>query len=228
LAVIGIIPIFSEIFYTLSFREQIANYAEEPLTRQVILHLLGEYKRPNDKINELVKNGTLTTLKNGLYIPGPTLNIQRPEPFLIANHLWGPSYVSLESALSYWGFIPERVFGVSSVTIKNTQTYHTASGRFSYQHVRAPYYSFGIRSVSLTPKQVSLIATPEKALCDKIILTSGILLRSTKQTQALLLEDMRMDEDKLRELDTDEMSSWLEYAPKATSLEMMLKTLRTL
>lgn len=212
----------------MSFRELIDHYAGEPLTRQVILSLLRKYKRPNDKINELVKNGLLTTLKKGLYVPGPKLNIQRPEPFLIANHLWGPSYVSLESALSHWGFIPERVYEISSVTIKDTKTYKTDIGRFSYRHIRAPYYSFGIRSVSLTPKQVALIASPEKALCDKIIMTAGVFLRSTKQVQAFLIEDMRLDEDKLRELDLAEMSSWLECAPKVTSLEMLIKTLRSL
>lgn len=212
----------------MSFRELIAHYAEEPLTRQIILYVLRNYKRPNDKINELVKKGILTTLKKGLYLPGPRLNIQRPEPFLIANHLWGPSYVSLESALSHWDFIPERVYEISSVTIKNTKTYKTDIGRFSYQHLRAPYYSFGIRSVSLTSKQVALIASPEKALCDKVIMTAGILLRSTKQVKAFLIEDMRLDEDKLRELNLEEMSSWLECAPKVTSLEMLIKALGTL
>jgi hypothetical protein len=215
-------------YLTLLFPELIESYAEEPLTRQVILYLLRSYKRPNDKINELVKNGILTTLKKGLYIPGPKLNIQRPEPFLIANHLWGPSYVSLESALSYWSFIPERVYEISSVTIKNTKTYNTSIGRFSYQHVRSPYYSFGIRSISLTPKQVALIASPEKALFDKVILTAGVSLRSTKQTLAFLIDDMRMDEDKLRELNVEEMATWIGGAPKLTSLQMLIKTLSSL
>jgi predicted transcriptional regulator of viral defense system len=193
-----------------------------------MLYLLRRYKRPNDKINELVKNGILTTLKKGLYIPGPKLNIQTPEPFLIANHLWGPSYVSLESALSYWGFIPERVYEISSVTIKNTKTYNTGIGRFTYQHVSSPYYSFGIRSVSLKPKQVALIASPEKAVFDKVVLTAGVSLRSTKQTLAFLVDDIRMDEEKLRELNVDEMTTWIEDAQKSTSLQMLIKTLQSL
>lgn len=173
----------------MTFRHAIEEYAEEPLTRQIMMDLLKDYKRPNDKINELVKKGELTSIKKGLYVAGPKINIARPEPFLIANHLWGPSYVSMEVALSYWGLIPERVFEISSLTIKTSKIYKTSIGRFSYTNASFPYYSFGIKSVHLTPKQVALIASPEKAICDKIITTSGIILRSSKQTQEYLVDD---------------------------------------
>lgn len=212
----------------MDFRDLIQDYAEEVLTRQLVLSLLSEYKRPNDKIHELVKKGELTILKKGMYIPGPRANIQRPEHFLVANHLWGPSYVSLDTALSYWGFIPERVYEISSVTVKNTKVYKTEIGKFSYQHANLPYYSFGIRSVKLTPKQVVLMASPEKAICDKVIMTSGVFLRSIKQAQEFLIEDLRIDEDKLKELNLAEMRSWLDGAYKATSLEILIKTLRAL
>lgn len=212
----------------MSFTDTIQAFAEEPLTHQVMLHVLGKYKRPNDKINELVKAGLLTTLKKGLYIPGPKLNIQKPEPFLMANHLRGPSYVSLESALSYWGFIPERVYQTTSVTLQATKTYNTQVGSFSYQHLAFPYYSFGIRRLSLSAKQVALVASPEKAICDKVILTSGIFLRSVKQTLAFLVEDMRIDEEYLQQLNLEEMTTWLEHAPKASSLNMLIKTISTL
>ena len=192
------------------------------------MDLLREYKRPNDKINELVKKGELTTIKKGLYIPGPKTNVLTPAPFLVANHLWGPSYVSLEAALSYWGLIPERVYEISSVTVKTTKTYKTAMGRFSYLHASLPYYSFGIKSVSLTPKQVALIASPEKALCDKIVMTSGIFLRSTRQVQEFLIDDLRIEEELLRKLDLKEISSWVVDAPKKSSLEILVKTLRVL
>jgi predicted transcriptional regulator of viral defense system len=212
----------------MSFRETVQEYAGEPLTRQILMDLLKEYKRPNDKINELVKKGELTTVKKGLYIPGPKINMLKPEPFLVANHLWGPSYVSLETALSYWGLIPERVFEISSVTIKSTKTYKTEIGRFSYFHAPLPYYSFGIKSTSLTPRQVVLIASPEKALCDKIIMTSGIFLRSARQVQEFLMDDLRIDEESLRQFDLKAIDSWVKEAPKKSSLTMLTKTLREL
>lgn len=163
----------------MEFLEAIRDYAEQPITKQVILDLLKDYKRPYDKIAELVKQGILVLVRRGVYIPGPKLNIAKPEAFLLANHLLGPSYVSLESALSYWGFIPEKVYETSSVTTQKSAVYQTAAGRFSYIHIPLPYYSFGIQQVELTKKQTVLMATPEKALCDKIIATSGIILRSS-------------------------------------------------
>ncbi|MFC0775441.1 type IV toxin-antitoxin system AbiEi family antitoxin domain-containing protein [Terrimonas alba] len=208
--------------------EAIRNYAEQPITRQLLLDLLKNYKRPFDKIDELVKQGILIQLKRGIYIPGPELKIAGPEPFLLANYLAGPSYVSLDSALSHWGLIPERVYEISSVTIGPSKIYKTSVGRFSYTHLRLPYYAFGIKQVELTKKQAALIATPEKALCDKIITTAGLLLRSSKQVIELLIEDLRIEKQALQHLNTGQISKWVEEAPKKDSLNMLVKTLKNL
>jgi len=212
----------------MDFREAIQEYAEEPLPQQILMELLSEYKRPHDKINELVKKGELTPVKRGLYIPGPNLRIAKPESFLIANHLWGPSYISLETALSFWGLIPERVYETISITIKKARAYSSPAGRFTYIHTSAPYYCFGIKSVPLTQKQVVMIASPEKALCDKIVMTTGVFLRSTKQTLEFLIEDLRIDEEMLQKLNVKEISSWTDDAPKKSSLQMLVKTLISL
>ena len=209
----------------MTIKENICEYAEQPLNRQIMMDLLKEYNRPNDKINELVKKGELISIKKGLYMPGPKLNIARPEPFLVANHLWGPSYVSLESALSYWGLIPEKVYEVSSITTKTSKEYKTPIERFSYFRAPLPYYSFGIKRVHLTPRQVVLIASPEKAICDKIIHTPGILLRSQHQALAYLVDDLRIDEEMLKKLDLTAIRSWIEDAPKKASLTMLVKTI---
>jgi len=198
---------------------------EIPLSRQLILEWLKDYKRPNDKISEWVKSGELTILRRGLYIPGPESNLLKPEPFLIANHLRGPSYVSLQSALSYWGLIPERVYDITSVTLKSKKTYKTPVDKFSYQFLPTPYFSFGIQSIPINPKQTVLIASIEKAICDKLILTSGINLRSIKQTKDLLIEDLRIDEALLKKVDVKIISSWLLDTPKKNSIEMLIKTL---
>ena len=203
-------------------------FGDAPFSRHLMLEILKDYKRPNDKISELVKSGELLSIRRGLYIPGPETDLPVPRPFLIANHLRGPSYVSMEAALSYWGFIPERVYEITSITMKTSKKYNTPVGRFTYQHLPSPYYSFGIESIQLGPKQTALIASREKAVCDKVILTSGITLRSTRQTKDFLLEDQRMDESMLRKLDTSIIHSWLNNAPKKTSLEILIKTLKEL
>ncbi len=212
----------------MDFRTIIKEYAEAPISRHLILELLSDYKRPNDKISELLKSKELISIRRGLYIIGPKIDLLQPEPFLIANHLRGPSYVSLESALSYWNMIPERTYEISSVTIKTSKNYKTQVGRFSYQQLKVPYYSYGIKSIEHSTKQTMLVASPEKALCDKIVLTPGINLRSRKQTQEFLIEDLRIDSELLRTLDTEIIELWIKNAPKKSSLEMLLKTLNEL
>jgi len=209
----------------MNLRRKIKVYSNVPLTHNVVREALASYGRPNDKISEMIKGSELIALRRGLYVPGPELDLPLPNNFLIANHLRGPSYVSLESALSYWGLIPERVYEISSVTTKTSKTYETAIGRFSYQYLMTPYYSFGIKSVRLTDVQTALVASPEKALCDKIILTSEVLLRSIPQALDFLLEDMRLDEDLLRGFDIATIHSWIEDAPKKNSLQMLVNTL---
>jgi hypothetical protein len=203
----------------------VKNYSFAPLSRQVMLTILRDYKRPNDKISELLKSGELVPLKKGLYVPGGKTDLPVPEPFLIANHLLGPSYISLESALSFWGLIPERVYEVTSATIKTSRKFRTPVGRFSYRHLPFPYYSFGIGSIELSPGQVALIALPEKALCDKIIATAGLTLRSTAQTRSFLLDDLRIDPVGLERINIKVLKPWVADAPKKESLKMLIKTL---
>jgi hypothetical protein len=156
------------------------------------------------------------------------MDLPSPEPFLIANHLRGPSYVSLESALSYWKMIPERAYEISSVTIKTSKLYKNPVGRFSYKQLKTPYYVHGIKSISYSDKQTILIASREKALCDKIVLTPRVNLRSIKQTKEFLTEDLRIDSEILNTLDSGVMSLWTKNAPKKSSLKMLVKTLSEL
>ena len=189
---------------------------------------LATYSRPNDKISEMIKSGELISLRRGLYVPGPEFDLPIPNGFVIANHLRGPSYISLESALSYWDLIPERVHEISSVSTKTSKIYQTSLGRFSFQHLATPYYSFGIRSIRLTEFQTAMIASPEKALCDKIVLTAGVQLRSISQTMDFLLEDLRIDEEQLQAFDVQAIQSWVEDAPKRNSLQQLVNTLQQL
>ena len=209
----------------MDFRTIIKEYAETPISRHLILEILSEYQSPNDKISELLKSKELISIRRGLYITGPKMDLPSPEPFLIANHLRGPSYVSLESALSYWNMIPERTYEISSVTIKTSKKYKNQVGRFSYQQLKTPYYSYGIKSIENSPKQTMLVASPEKALCDKVVLTPKINLRSIKQTREFLMDDLRMDSEVLSTLDTEVMELWIKNASKKSSLEMLIKTL---
>lgn len=212
----------------MTFRRSIQNYANAPLTHQLVSDVLAEYRRPNDKINDLVQSGFLISLRRGLYVPGPELDLPLPHLFVIANHLRGPSYVSLETALAHWEMIPERVYEINSISLKTSYVYNTPIGSFTYRHLDAPYYSFGLQRVEVGDNQFALMASPEKAICDKIITTAGITLRSQSQTMAFLMDDLRIDEEALEHLNLNTISSWIKDAPKASSLQMLVNTLQGL
>lgn len=212
----------------MEIRDYIEDYGTQPITHQLLTAILKDYKRPNDKIKALRADGVLQSLKKGLYVAGPKIRGAKPENRLLANHIYGPSYVSMDTALAYYGLIPERVYEVASMTTKQSRSFHTPVGVFTYMHLPLPYYAFGLNMVKLSENQRTIIASPEKALCDKIVGTSGILLRSTVQTAAYLLEDLRMDEASLKSFDTQTISTWLDNAPKKESLQLLIKTIENL
>jgi hypothetical protein len=208
--------------------QSLRNLSSQPLTHQLLTSLLKAYKRPNDKIHELIVAGVIEPVKKGLYLPSTKLSETRTEPFLLANHLLGPSYVSFDSALSYYGLIPERVFEVSSATIKASRSFDTPTGTFSFTRMPLPYYSFGVRQVAVGKDQNALIASPEKALFDKIINTAGLILRSKIAASEYLIENLRMDEDQLKQLDVQAMETWLSDSPKRESLVYVIKLINEL
>jgi len=206
--------------------QAIQQYAATPIPHHVMASLLREYTQPNDKIHHLIKDGLLQQIRRGLYIAGPRITHLQPDPFLLANHILGPSYVSLESALSYYGLIPEKVYAITSVTTKATRQFATPIGTYSYTRLPLPYYSYGIRSVEVLQKQQQfLIASPEKALFDKIITTAGVEFRSKTSVLAYMENDLRLDREGLKSLDIPGMESWLPTSPKKKSLSFLLKTI---
>ena len=212
----------------MDIKQAIQAHSGQPLTHQLLLSLLKDYKRPNEKIHTLLNQGVLQSIKKGLYVIGPEVKAKKPETFLLANHIFGPSYISLDAALAYHGLIPERVYEVSSITVKASRDFKTPLGLFSYIRLPLPYYAFGLQQVKLAEEQFALVASPEKALTDKVITTSGIILRSIKEARDYLLENLRIDETDLKNLNTKTMLTWLPDAPKKDSLSMIVKTINGL
>lgn len=206
--------------------QSIRQYASSPIPHHVMMSLLKNYNQPNDKIHYLIKEGKLLPVKRGLYIAGPEISSTTPDPFLLANHILGPSYVSLESALSFYGLIPERVYEVTSVTMKASRKFSTPLGIYSFTRLPLPYYSFGIRSLEIEKNQRFLIASGEKALFDKIITTAGVTFRSKASVITYLENDLRIDLDSLKNMDIAAMESWIPDSPKRESLSMLTKTIR--
>jgi len=132
---------------------------------QLLTDALAGYRKPRDKITRLLAGGEILRIKKGLYCFG---DVFRREPLSrehIANLIYGPSYVSLEYALSYHALIPERVETVTSVTPRRSRDFHTPLGVFSYRMLKEPRYAVGaiLEFAARTP---FLLASPEKTLVD--------------------------------------------------------------
>ena len=143
----------------------------------------------NDKIANLVKSGELVRLKKGFYTFSKAYLTRPIDLVSVANTLYAPSYVSFDYALSYYGMIPERVNEITSATSKNEKLFDTPIGRFSYKKVPLQAYSLGVDWLYDENDGGRFIATPEKALCDKIRYDRGI----GTLTQTAMLEYLKYD-----------------------------------
>jgi predicted transcriptional regulator of viral defense system len=121
------------------------------------------------QLSRLAASGRLIQLRRGLYVLAPPFQKVRPHPFLIANRMVRASYVSRQSALEYYGMIPEHVPVVTSATTSRPWRRETPLGTFEYRHIK-PDFFHGYRTVELGEGQAALVATPEKALLDLLYL----------------------------------------------------------
>ncbi len=172
---------------------------------QTLLQFLDNYKKPREAILRMVKNEELIRLKNGFYLISDkiTHGKSRVVPFeQVANLLYGPSYVSMEWALSFYGMIPERVHTVTSMTLGRNKEYHTPVGDFSYSNLSPRSYSIGITQKK-SPDSTGgfLIASPEKAMADMVYKTCKNLDKD--QLKDELLESKRIDRECFHGLNKD-------------------------
>jgi predicted transcriptional regulator of viral defense system len=161
---------------------------------------LSSYKAVPQKINELLKAGAIVRVKKGLYVFGPQY---RQGPFsreTLANLIYGPSCISLEYALSYHGLIPERVETLTSVTPVRKKAFDTPVGHFSYAYIAQSKFACGIEQRWIDKNHPILIASPEKALCDYLVLREVPSLSSRRAVKDFLQSDLRIDEEKLQHL----------------------------
>lgn len=119
-----------------------------------------------------VKDGRLIKLHKGFYTLAEPYRKINPELFSIANSLKSSSYVSLQSALSWYGLIPEFVPATTSITTTRPQIIETPMSRFEYRHINKNFF-WGYKMLMLSEKQQAFVATAEKALLDLVYLTPG-------------------------------------------------------
>jgi len=202
------------------------SYQNVPMEMPVVRELIGEYRSPNSKISNLERSGELIRLRRGLYIADPGFSGQEISRELVANNLYGPSYVSCESALSYHGLTPERVNTVVSSTFRRAKSYSNPLGIFEFITVPEDYYPIGIDQVIVGEEYAFLIASPEKALCDLIISTSGLRFQSVRAARDYILDDLRIDLEGHSAWDVTIISDCAQHRRKSRELNFLQEVLR--
>lgn len=139
-----------------------------------------------NNLHRWTKKGLLIRLKQGLFtFP----DYQRKADFALyfANRLYKPSYISLHSALSFYGLIPETVVQITSVSPLKTVTFQNAIAHYSFKSVKSELM-FGYQSMPFAEGRSLMMATPEKALLDLLYLYK-------EYDTAQQMEDLRLDEE---------------------------------
>jgi hypothetical protein len=172
---------------------------------QILLDVLREYRKPRDRIHRLVATGEIVRVKKGLYVFAAPFRRQPIVREHLANLIYGPSYVSLDSALSFHGLIPERVVSVTSVTTGRSRAFDTPFGSFTYQSLPTTRYAVGalLETRGLVP---FLIASPEKALADKVWMDKRFAGTRMGEFNAYLQDDLRIDKDRLLKFDLEHLA----------------------
>jgi predicted transcriptional regulator of viral defense system len=125
---------------------------------------LGNTSDKRANIARMIRSGELLQIRRGLYATRRGIH-----PYCLAASIYGPSYISFETALAFHGLIPEAVHEITSATLKRAKEFENVFGRYRYRIVPRKVYSIGIERI--TEGDIPfLIASPTKALCDRIAL----------------------------------------------------------
>lgn len=206
---------------------RLSSFGGVPFSHGALLPLLSDYARPNDKISEWLASGTLISLKRGLYVVGAPWRQEALRMPLIANRLYGPSCVSLEYALAWHGLIPERVVEVTSVCTGRGREFENALGRFSYTKIPQQLFPLGI-TIEAVGNQHFWLANPTKAVCDTVLLTRHLRAFGKASMQDFLLEDLRMDEEILRDFDESVLEGYASSGYKPRQFKALRQVLEGL
>jgi predicted transcriptional regulator of viral defense system len=167
---------------------------------QTLKAALEDYRFPRDRVTKLLQKGLIVRVKKGIYVFSELMGRGPYSREILANMIYGPSYISMEYALAHYQLIPEWVDVVTSVTTQKNKQFHTPVGDFTYRHLQRCYYAMGIGITKIEERQY-LIAIPEKALIDKLYFETK--LGSEQDILEYLFNDLRLDEEEFRRLNFD-------------------------
>lgn len=202
------------------FIQQLYDWPKAFISGSDLLILLD--KSPNSRyamLKRAVKDGYLIHLKRDLYLIAQKIKTHPLNNFEIAPLIYGPSYISLESSLSFFGWIPEAVPTTTSVCCKRSKDFSTPIGLFSYYRIPTPALPLGIRQLTTNRNETIFLSDPWKALADFIYVKKRSWLTINE-----LCEDLRIDIEVLKKSDI-ELLSYLSVQYPSKRVKTVLKTI---
>lgn len=196
-----------------------------PFRLSVLKDIYPDISEIAHKARRLEETEDIVRLKRGLFVATPEAGGERLNDFLIANHIYGPSYVSMHAALRYYGLIPEAVYSTTSVTLGQTKTFTNRLGTFTYIHSPSVYYPIGVTQIK-EGNAVYMMATPEKALCDLVVFTQNLNLRYEDEVREWMEDEMRFDTEELRSLNLDLMRECADAGRKRTMINQIINVIQ--
>ncbi len=148
-------------------------------------------KAQKDLVERAIQWGWLQRVKRGLYLIGRPFRTENPSQFEVAQHIYGPSYISMESALSYHQMIPEAVYATVSATARRSIEFDTSLGLYLFHHIPPTYFFNGVDRIE-EGKNVYLMASPLKALGDYIYVN-----KKDYNNVSEITSDLRIEKDHL-------------------------------
>lgn len=188
------------------------------LTYEMLKNSLCEFKAPDNKIKRMCEKNEIVKLAKNLY----ETNTHTPG-YLVANSIYSPSYLSFDYALSYYGLIPETVYVYTSATYRKNKKkkYVNTLGTFTYRDVPPSCYPYEI-VIKQEGKYTFLIASAEKALCDKLYTIHPV--KNKEELRDLLFNDLRIDFDLFNQLNFSNLSLLCDLY-KCTNLKLLKKVI---
>ncbi|MFV0553196.1 MAG: hypothetical protein ACK5LR_00655 [Mangrovibacterium sp.] len=202
--------------------KELEQFGNIPINYAILRALYSHYQSPHNKISSLEQSQQIIRLKREIYVVSPEITHQLLSTELIANHIYNPSYVSMESALRYYGLIPEQVYTTKSMTTNRSKEFENSIGKFKYITTDSDYFSIGISLKTIDNKYTFLIASPEKALCDLIISTPKLRIQSAKALTNYLEEDLRFDLSSLPQMNPSIIEACIAKGKKKDTLRFLL------
>ena len=158
----------------------------------------GSPQRQFSLLKRAVASGEVVRVHRGLYCLATKYLRQKLDPLVLAQRIYGPSYISLETALSYHGWIPEAVYAITSVSLDRSREYDTPLGHFSFTRVPQEIFYAEVQRVEHDDGGSFLLASPLKALADYVYVH-----KCTWDAARPVVESLRVDESLLAGIETD-------------------------